>query len=81
MRQRQSKEGVNMDDSIIRVFNQDHIRMIPLDIPDRDFPNRVKGIGCAHCQKEYHHDSDLLIDHLQNKHGLTLKEIIPEIRI
>lgn len=66
-----------MDKAIANVFNQEHIRVIPLEQADPDFPTRIKSIGCAHCTKEYHKDADFLIDHLQRKHKFKMKEIIP----
>lgn len=65
-----------MDIVIANVFNPAHIRVIPLETPDPDFPTRIEGIGCAHCTKEYRKDADFLIDHLQRKHKLLYKEII-----
>lgn len=69
-----------MDNIVGKVFNPEHIRIIPLEQPDPNFPNRILGIGCVYCDKTYEYDADFMIDHLQHKHGLKIREIIPSIR-
>ena len=69
-----------MDNIVGKVFNSEHTIIIPLEHPDPDFPNRISGIGCAYCDTIYQYDAHLMIDHLQHKHNLKIKEIIPSIR-
>jgi len=68
-----------MDNIIIRVFNPEHVVVIPLDQPDPAMPNSIKGIGCAHCEKIYRRNAHLLVDHLED-HGFKLKEILPWVK-
>lgn len=69
-----------MDSIIIDIFAKKHVAPIPLDAPDPDFPTRIEGIGCMYCDKIYKTDAMLLVEHLQKKHGLKIKEILPSIK-
>ncbi len=69
-----------MDEIVSKIFNMEHIKIVPLEKPDENFPTRISGISCNHCGKTYHHDADFMIDHLQHKHDFKIREIIPSIR-
>jgi len=65
-----------MDRIVGRVFNPEHIAIIELEVPDPNFPSRIHGISCRHCDATLSYDADLMLDHLQNKHGIALKNML-----
>lgn len=69
-----------MDSIILDVFAKKYIVPIQLDELDPAFPNRIAGISCIYCGTKFTHDADLMISHLQHKHGLSIKEIVPSIK-
>jgi len=67
-----------MDKAICNVFNPLHVKPIELKEPDPDFPTRIEGIACMHCDQVYRKGAHRMIRHLESEHQLTMKQIIPK---
>jgi hypothetical protein len=65
-----------MDRIVEKVFKNEHVKIIELEMPDLNFPTRISGISCMHCGKKYERDADFMINHLQSQHNLLLHDIL-----